>query len=176
MKKVIIGSKNPIKVASVTHAFHKAFPNEIFDFIGVISQSKVSDQPMSDEETYLGATNRASNARSNHPKADFWVGVEGGISYHKEDMEAMAWIVILSKSQTGKARTGTFVLPKEIQLLVEQGIELGVADDIVFKRNNSKQQNGAVGILTNDLITRSTYYEHATTLALIPFLKPELYT
>lgn len=175
MKKVIIGSKNPIKVESTYTAFSKIFPEEIFTFEGVNSSSQVSDQPMSDEETFQGATNRANKAKQNYPNAEYWVGIEGGISYHEGDMEAYAWVVVLSKSQQGKARTASFVLPKKIQVLVEEGVELGVADDIVFDRENSKQQNGAVGILTNDLITRATYYEQAAILALIPFLKEELY-
>ena len=32
-----------------------------------------------------------------------------------------------------------------------------------------------MGILTEDLITRGLYYEHALLLALIPFIHPELY-
>jgi non-canonical (house-cleaning) NTP pyrophosphatase len=40
-------------------------------------------------------------------------------------------------------------------VLVESGKELGDADDIVFGKSNSKQQNGAVGILTHDIITRT---------------------
>ena len=31
------------------------------------------------------------------------------------------------------------------------------------------------GVLTNDLITREIYYDHACTLALIPFLTPDLH-
>ena len=49
------------------------------------------------------------------------------------------------------------------------------ADDIVFKRNNSKEKNGAVGILTNNLIDRTKYYEEAVVLSLIPFIKNELF-
>ncbi len=32
-----------------------------------------------------------------------------------------------------------------------------------------------MGILTEDLITRGLYYEHALILTLIPFIHPELY-
>jgi hypothetical protein len=49
------------------------------------------------------------------------------------------------------------------------------ADDIVFKRSNSKQSNGAVGLLTGDRITRASYYVHACHLALIPFVNRALY-
>lgn len=59
--------------------------------------------------------------------------------------------------------------------LFAEGLELGEADDRVFGRTNSKQATGAVGLLSKDLITRQSYYEHAITLALIPFLNEELY-
>jgi non-canonical (house-cleaning) NTP pyrophosphatase len=76
---------------------------------------------------------------------------------------------VLSRTLTGKARTATFYLPQEVITLVQRGIELGHADDMVFGRSNSKQQNGSVGLLTEDVITRLTYYSHAVVLALIPF-------
>jgi non-canonical (house-cleaning) NTP pyrophosphatase len=55
-------------------------------------------------------------------------------------------------------------------------LDQGKADDIVFSRSNSKQQNGAVGLLTKDVITRAAYYEPAVVLALVSFANPELYT
>jgi non-canonical (house-cleaning) NTP pyrophosphatase len=58
---------------------------------------------------------------------------------------------------------------------VRQGMELGDADDAVFGRSNSKQANGAVGILTGNVIDRAELYEQAVVLALIPFKNPELY-
>jgi non-canonical (house-cleaning) NTP pyrophosphatase len=61
------------------------------------------------------------------------------------------------------------MLPLEVANLVRSGVELGIADDQVFGRSNSKQSNGAVGLLTADLINRQQYYEHAVVLALIPF-------
>ena len=75
---------------------------------------------------------------------------------------------------TGKARTGAFMLPHEVARLVRSGVELGIADDRVFGRSNSKQANGAVGLLTADLIDRQRYYEHAVVLALIPFKNTSL--
>jgi non-canonical (house-cleaning) NTP pyrophosphatase len=54
-------------------------------------------------------------------------------------------------------------------------VELGEADDCIFGRSNSKQINGAVGILTADAVDREELYAHAVLLALIPFLNPTLY-
>jgi non-canonical (house-cleaning) NTP pyrophosphatase len=74
----------------------------------------------------------------------------------------------------GKSRTGAFYLPEEIARLVRDGMELGHADDVVFGRSNSKQQDGSIGLLTGGVIDRTLYYEHAVVLALIPFLNPQL--
>jgi len=76
----------------------------------------------------------------------------------------------------GKGRTGLFFLPPEVAKLIREGKELGEADDIVFGKTNSKQANGAVGLLTHDLIPRADYYEEAIIFALIPFRNKELYT
>ncbi len=176
LKKIIVASTNPVKVSCTKEAFEKVFPDEFFDVVGVDAPSGVTDQPMTEEETLMGAMNRANYARNMHQDALYWVGIEGGIHQEPEIMEAFAWIVILSDNRLGRARTATFQLPPEIVKLVNSGVELGHADDMIFRRTNSKQGNGAVGILTNDLIDRTDYYRHAVVLALIPFIHPKLYS
>ncbi|MCA9397312.1 inosine/xanthosine triphosphatase [candidate division WWE3 bacterium] len=176
MKKVIVASKNPVKIAATENGFNKAFPSESFEFEGVSVESGVSEQPMSEEETLRGAVNRAENAKKLEPEADFWVGIEGGLEEIDEEMEAFAWMVVISKDgKMGKGRSGSFFLPRKVTELIREGKELGEADDIVFNRENSKQKSGSVGILTNDIITRATYYEPAIIFALVPFINPELY-
>lgn len=176
MSLVIVGSKNPVKIQCAQQAFDKVFPNQKMECTGLSTESGVSDQPMTEKETAEGAKNRAENARKLRPDADFWVGIEGGLMSTETGMEALACMHILHKNQVGKSRTATFQLPPAIVELIHQGIELGVADDMVFKRSNSKQKNGAVGILTHDLIDRVSYYEPAIILALIPFRNSELFT
>jgi inosine/xanthosine triphosphatase len=128
------------------------------------------------EETLNGARNRAENASKEKPEADYWVGIEGGIVDLLHDMESFAWIVVKSKTgKFGNGRTGSFFLPPKVAELIRQGKELGEADDIVFGMKNSKQSNGAVGILTGDVLTRTTFYVPALILALIPFKNKELY-
>ena len=179
--KIVVGSSNPVKVDAVAQGFMAMFPEVQFEVIGTSVPSGVSDQPFSDAETLQGAVNRAQNALSGIPEADYWVGIEGGIEDDKKEMCGFAWVVIhgfspFGTTLVGQSRTGTFQLPPEVASLVRQGVELGTADDIVFKRHNSKQGNGAVGILTQDVIDRTSYYSHAVALALIPFLNPDLYT
>ncbi len=175
INKVIIASKNPVKINAVKIGFEKMFPTKDFEFEGISVPSGVKDQPIDNQETMTGAVNRTNNAKTRLQDADYWVGIEGGIEKINDEMEAFAWIVIESKNMKGKARTGTFFLPKKIVELIDEGKELGEADDIVFGGTNSKQKNGAVGILTENIITRTSYYTEAIILALIPFRNFEIY-
>lgn len=173
--KIIIASKNPVKIQATLQAFRAMFPTESFEIEGVRVPSGVSAQPMSDQETWIGAVNRIENAKIHHPNADYWVGIEGGIIRHGNEMETFAWIIIQSPTLQGKARTCGFFLPPKVTALVEEGYELGHADDMVFGASNSKQTSGASGLLTGNVITRMTLYQPAVVLALIPFRNKALY-
>jgi inosine/xanthosine triphosphatase len=151
------------------------FPDATYIVRGVTVASGVAEQPMSDEETLQGALNRVQNARTLEPDADYWVGIEGGVNTQDGSLQSLAWVVVTDKGgRTGKARTAVFCLPEETAKLVREGMELGQADDLVFGRSNSKQHNGAVGLLTDDVIDRTTYYIQAVILALIPFKNTNL--
>jgi inosine/xanthosine triphosphatase len=175
MKRIVVASHNPVKIQAVLNGFQRLFPQEIFVAQPVDVPSDVPDQPMSDQDALLGAQNRAVNAQAALPEAEFWVGVEGGCDYLGVDLVAFAWIVIITEGMTGSARTALFRLPQRVQELVESGVELGDADDQVFGATNSKQNSGAVGLLTEDVVTRTGLYEQAVILALIPFKNSELY-
>ncbi|MCH7410778.1 inosine/xanthosine triphosphatase [Belliella sp. DSM 111904] len=174
---VIVGSKNPVKISSTDSAFHQAFENTAFLVEGLNVSSEVGDQPIGCEQTYLGAFNRAKNSKLVFPEGDFWVGIEGGVEENEADeMSAFAWVVVIDKEdKVGKAKTASFYLPKVIADLIKGGMELGDADDQVFNRENSKQGNGAVGILTNGAVNRKEYYAQALILALIPFVNKSIY-
>jgi non-canonical (house-cleaning) NTP pyrophosphatase len=66
-------------------------------------------------------------------------------------------------------------LPPKVAELIAGGMELGPADDQVFGRTNSKQAGGAIGLLTDDVVTRSDYYTEAIIFALVPFKNPQYY-
>ncbi len=175
MEKVIIASLNPVKIEAVKIGFQKMFPDKDFEFEGVSVPSGVSDQPMTNKETLTGAINRAVNANAKIQTANYWVGVEGGIEKVIDEMAASAWIVILHNNKLTKARTGAFFLPPKVTELINQGMELGEADDIVFGDSNSKQKGGAVGLLTDNVIDRTSFYVEAVILAAIPIKNKTLY-
>mmetsp|Transcript_29305 Transcript_29305/g.47039 ORF Transcript_29305/g.47039 Transcript_29305/m.47039 type:complete len:226 (-) Transcript_29305:140-817(-) len=185
---VVVGSTNPCKIKACERAFKACFPSvNAIRLIPVKAKSGVSDQPMTDEETLKGAKNRAKNALQAIRKEtkedsliDFSVGLEGGLNLGEDgdSLVCHAWMCVLC-AKTGKAsvaRTASFMIPPQVtDLIRNKNMELGEADDVVFKRTNSGQGSGTVGILTHNLIDRCEYYRHALIMALIPYINLDLY-
>lgn len=171
---LVVASTNPVKITAAREGFQTLFPDYAVAATGVSVPSGVSDQPMSDAETLQGALNRARAAQSGHAAADYAVGIEGGCEERYGLLWTFAWVAVVRGDQTGLGRTGAFALPEAVAALVRAGLELGDADDRVFGRSNSKQANGAIGLLTDDRIDRRTYYVQAVMMALVPFKNPAL--
>ncbi|WMN87764.1 inosine/xanthosine triphosphatase [Vibrio parahaemolyticus] len=168
-QKVVIASLNPAKINAVKSAFQSAFPNQAFEFEGVSVPSEVADQPMSNEETYKGALNRVKNAKVAAIGGDFYVGLEAGI----EGNVTFAWMVIESQTHRGESRSASLMLPPEVLAQLEHANELGDVMDSVFGTENIKQKGGAISLLTQNQLTRSSVYHQALILALIPFTNTE---
>lgn len=168
--KVLIASKNPVKINACKMAFADMYPDKEVDIVGYSVDSEVSDQPLTSAETLLGAENRVKKLRQNHAVADFFVGIEGGVELHDQHTMAFAWVVVSDGQLTGKACTAMFQLPDKVTHLLKQGLELGDANDQIFAQHNSKQKNGAIGLLTHDLISRTDIYRPAVVMAMIPLM------
>ncbi|NEM97629.1 inosine/xanthosine triphosphatase [Pontibacter burrus] len=172
---IAVASLNPVKTQAALQGFQKMFPEIGFNTVQVKVPSGVADQPMSDAETLAGALNRVKNAFAEVPEADYWIGIEGGVEVHDNELTSFAWVVVRSKDAIGKARSGAFFLPPAVAELVAQGLELGHADDLVFQKSNSKQKTGAIGLLTHNAVDRMQLYEQAVVLALVRFRNEALY-
>ncbi|MDA8016512.1 MAG: inosine/xanthosine triphosphatase [Thermoanaerobaculia bacterium] len=185
--RAVVGSLNPVKIEAARTGVQRAFPGAEVDVRGVAVPSGVSDQPMDDEETRRGALGRVEAAARALPDADLWIGMEGGLEQMQgssgptpDRLFAYAWVVVRrdgpdGSGRRGESRTANFELPPEVVELVRAGMELGEADDRVFGRRNSKSEEGAVGLLTRGLVTRAELYAPAVLLALVPFLRRDLF-
>ena len=171
---ILVASKNPVKIMAATEAFEASFDmiptvySESFD-------SGVPEQPW-EEQTYKGAENRAVNAYKSDIDADFYIGLEGGLFRNDHGIYCKTSVYLLSSNKEHSwASTTAFHLPTPIAKLVEEGMELGPATDLVFGTHNSKQDGGFVGVLTNKKLVRKEYYKNAIIAAFIPFINYPLY-
>ncbi len=175
MKKVAVGSKNPTKLEAVRLAFGEIWPEEEWEIIGVSSPSGVSNQPMSDEESITGARNRARHAIA-ETKADYGVGLEGGIQQIGANHFECGWMVVTDKNGTeGIGSSIKMNTPKKVMELIEKGKELGDVIDILFNRTNAKQAEGYFGLMTKNAITRTKGYTDGVIVALTRFIHPHLF-
>lgn len=173
--KVVVGSKNPVKIKAAEEAFKKVWSDKEWEVVGVEVNSGVSDQPMSDEESILGATNRAKKAMEIE-NADFAVGMEGGIQKISDKWFDKGWMVVVNKKgEIGIGSSVNIETPPKLMKLIEEGRELGEANDLYFKQKNSKQAGGHFGLMTNGLIDRTHGYIDGLIMALSRFLHEDLW-
>ncbi len=175
--KILVGSKNPVKIDAVREAFGKYFDK--FEVVGLNVESGVSAQPVN-SETPEGAKNRAKALKHKNENenlnADFFVGIEGGLVEFYNIWFTLGFICIIDNQ--GKAGYGTsplFELPKTINDKLLKGIELGDVIDKLTGENNTKQDGGAIGYFTNGIMDRKELYVPGLITAIIPFLHKDLY-
>ncbi|MBC5638614.1 DUF84 family protein [Ornithinibacillus sp. BX22] len=156
--KFIVGSKNPTKVNAVSSIFPD---NEV---IGIEVPSQVSSQPFSDEETLEGAVNRAKQcAKVENNSAG--IGLEGGVMYVGDRLYLCNWGALVTPTGTIYTASGARVLlPKEMEKPLKQGIELGVIMDQYANKTGVSKKEGAIGIFTNNQLTRQEMFAQVVTL------------
>ena len=175
--KILIGSKNPVKLEAVEEAFSLYYSN--ITIIGISVESRVPDQPINNE-TFVGAENRALALKElntvQNLMADFFVGIEGGIQNNHNKWFAFGCMCIIGKD--GKKSFGTsahFELPKIVTNQLLDRKELGHVMDEIMKQENTKQKGGAISYFTAGKMNRKELYIPGIISALIPFQHENLY-
>lgn len=92
--KIIVGTKNKKKVAVVIDVFRSVLGAEDVTVESLDADSKVPEAPH-DEETYLGAYNRAIEC-VREGGSDYYIGIESGLLERYGNMFEEAWAVIIS--------------------------------------------------------------------------------
>lgn len=173
--KIAVGSKNPVKIEAVRLAFKIVWTDNEYQLEGIDIKSGVSDQPMSDEESIKGARNRAISACQTL-NTDFGVGLEGGLQQIGDRWFDCGWVVVVDKQgREGVGSTVKLETPIKMVKMVKGGMELGQADDILFNKQNSKQLEGHFGIMTNNIITRTSGLRDGVLAALARFIQPQVF-
>jgi inosine/xanthosine triphosphatase len=129
---------------------------------------------MTAEETRRGALNRVDYLRG-RGGADLYIALEGGIEVTEDGPYTFAYVVIADATRVSVGRSAAMPLPPRVHAALTPQAELGAVMDRLFNTHNSKQQGGAIGLLTRGQATRESAYTQALVLAMAPFLHPEIY-
>jgi len=145
--------------------------NEELEFFTKWADPEVGYMPLSLEETILGAKNRVKNLKK-IVEAKYYVAVEWGVMLIEEKVFLFGVTVIENVFGVEHIGISAMIeLPKYLKAeLYEKGRELGDVIDGLMGLEDNKSKNGAVGLFTNDAVTRTSGLSQATLMALMPFV------
>jgi inosine/xanthosine triphosphatase len=176
---ILVGSKNPVKIAAAKQAISQYFPHAQINCQGMHAPSLVAEQPMTEAETKLGAINRAKfcqqYAKDNQLETDFVVAMEGGVDQFDHGAATFAYMAIIHQDKLSIGRSALLPLPTKVYQALVAGEELGHVMDRLFNTENIKQKGGAIGLLTQGLATRESIYTQAILLAMAPFINQSFF-
>ena len=148
-------------------------------------ETNVPAMPLTDWQLMEGARERALAVRdslhSRRLEADIYVGLEGGFHSISIGGEWHTFLRGWAYATDGDKRAAfgaapSISVPAEIvKSVVEGRRELGVVIDEVAGGRDIRSKQGAWGVLSRDLVTRSMSFELALIAAFAPFYNPRFY-
>ncbi|WP_088005547.1 DUF84 family protein [Indiicoccus explosivorum] len=160
--RAIVASRNPAKVGAAAAVLEETFPAIRVE--GRETDSGVSAQPLTAEETLNGAINRAKKALQEND-ADLAVGLEGGVYELQGALYLCNWGALAVPGGPVLTAGGAQIpLPEVVAAAVRAGEELGPVMDRFAEETGIRKHKGAVGVLTEGFITRRSMFEHVVRL------------
>jgi inosine/xanthosine triphosphatase len=169
--KVAVGSTNPVKIKAAENVFRRVYGEVIVE--GVRVSSGVPPQPFG-RETITGAINRAKEAYAPE-KYDMGVGIEAGLFEWEEAMLDLQYCAIYDGDWLTLGCGSGFEYPSVVLSEVLGGKEVGEVMSRVAGVENLGEKQGAIGVLSKGMLTRTQLTEQGVFMALIPRMNPELY-
>ena len=173
--KVAVATGNRVKVEAVRNVF-----TQVYGYVDVVEVAMDPDshgQPL-DERTIEGATRRAKVALEKSG-ADFGVGVEAGL-FHVQRLDKhidIQYCAIMDSSGAVTYGHGPgFEYPPEVTKAALGGHAVGDIMSGITGIERIGHKSGSIGYLSAGLINRTSLTELAVLMALIPRIRPELYT
>ncbi|NSL51330.1 DUF84 family protein [Calidifontibacillus erzurumensis] len=164
--KIAVGSKNKTKIGAVANVL----ASETNEIVAVDVPSGVSLQPFSDEETLLGAKNRAHRALF-ETNSDIGIGLEGGVMETKEGMLLCNWGALKLKDGTEFIASGArILLPEDVARGLRNGFELSEVMEEYTAKHDVRSKEGAIGVFTNNLVQREEMFTHIVKLLVGQYL------
>jgi len=148
-------------------------------------ETSLPAMPLTDWQLMEGARERALAVRdslnSRRLEADIYVGLEGG--FHSISISGewhtflRGWAYATDGEKSAFGAAPSIAVPADIvKRVVEGRRELGAVIDEVTGGRDIRSKQGAWGVLSRDLVTRSMSFELALIAAFAPFYNPRVYS
>jgi len=166
------------RIASIDSAWRDA------NVVARAVQTGAPAMPLTDWELMKGARDRALAVRDllreQNLSADLYVGMEGGFHSIAVDGDwhtfLRGWAYATDGERGNFGMSPSIAVPEDIvKKVIEGRRELGLVIDEVAGVRDVRSRQGAWGILSRDLLTRSMSFEAALIAAFAPFYNQALY-
>src|SRR6266852_2524111 len=189
IERIALGSDRAAKIMAVRAAIARiAEIDSGWRDASVVARSVQTNapaMPLTDWELMSGARKRALAVREilrqQKLEADLYVGLEGG--FHSISVEGEWHTFLRGWAYVSDGERGSFGMSPSISVpdaIVKDVIrgkqELGIVIDEVAGARDLRSRQGAWGVLSRDLLTRSMSFEAALIAAFAPFYNPALYS
>lgn len=186
--KIALGSARAAKILAVRAACARiAQVNAAWNKAEIMArpvETNAPAMPLNDIQLMRGARERTEALRAllerEGERADFYVGLEGG--FHSITLEGVRHTFLRGWAYATDGARGHFgaapsvTVPRQIVERVERsGRELGEVMEEVAGERDVRGRQGAWGVLSRELLTRSMSFESALIAALAPFYNRQFY-
>jgi len=189
IERIALGSDRAAKIMAVRASVARvAEIDSAWREANVVARPVKTDapaMPLNDWQLMGGARQRALAVREilieQNLAADLYVGLEGGFHSISVDHQwhtfLRGWAFVTDGEQESFGMSPSIEVPERIVREVIQGRrELGVVIDDVAGVRDVRSKQGAWGVLSRDLLTRSMSFEAALIAAFAPFYNRGLYS
>jgi inosine/xanthosine triphosphatase len=188
IQRIALGSDRAAKIMAVRAAVARvAEIDPGWRDAGVVARKVQTDapaMPLNDWQLMSGARQRALAVRdilvAQKLDADLYVGLEGG--FHSIQLEGewhtflRGWAFVTDGRRGSFGMSPSIAVPEAIvENVVKRKRELGEVIDEVAGMRDVRSRQGAWGVLSRDLLTRSMSFEAALIAAFAPFYNVQLY-
>lgn len=186
---VAVGTERVPKLNAVWEALSVIGPtidsDARFQVVGEEVPSGVGHTPLSREELMRGARQRAlamlELAKRRQTLWQYFVGLEGGFDVIQGAGARLAflqnWAYVMDASgRSAYGQSGAIPVPEAVaRRVIDDGEELAAAIDAFAGARGIRDQQGAWGVFSRNLITRQDSFRTAVINAFAPFFNAALY-
>jgi inosine/xanthosine triphosphatase len=186
--QIAVGSTRRPKLAAVSEAIRDfgavLAPGGEFEVFGVEVGSGVGHTPANRAELMQGARQRAEAlvrlARQKNEEWRYFVGLEGGLDVIQEGASRRvvleSWAYVSDGRNGHYGRSGGVEIPEALaHEVLENGVELAAAIDSFAGAVGIRDAQGAWGVLSSGLISRTEAFRVAVVAAFAPFYNAKMY-
>lgn len=169
--KIALGTTSIEKKTIVKKCFDSLKISSEIVSIGV--DSMITNQPLDEKTTIIGAKNRAKNAFQKENKSDIGLGLEGGL----DKIESIYYLVCAVAIYDAKGNyylglSSKLALPKQVSSEVSSGHQFG---DSIRNFQKKNYNNKELGKLIDKLLNRESAFQEAISNAIIQYKNNKFY-